>query len=184
VLSDKEKITRKKICPECGVERKIKDDEFSPDFTAWVVPKHNLPKVVAAPSVELPSPPPLPPAPPIQEILPPAPPVVEMAAPVAGITLYVDVVHSRGPQPASLDAWYRDILKTLEKHYSLTDIRVVNKDHELAFGRWRAAVAVAVSVNLPPPGEYVIYGGAQDIVSAFVEGLAPHCERVVLGSIR
>lgn len=182
VLTDKEKITRLKTCPECGVERKIKDNEFSPDFTAWVVPKHNLPK--AAP---LPLAPPLPPINTSAHLPPPPPPItatVHVDVVPSGITLYVDVVHARGPQPKSLDAWYRDILKRLEEHYSLVDIRIVNKDHELAFGRWRAAIAAVIKVNIPSPGEYVIYGGSQELVSAFVEGLSPHCERVILGSIR
>ncbi len=105
LLTDKEKVSRKKICSGCNKELKIKDKDFTQDLSSMVVPKHRHPKaeaasvlvdhrtppvapavpapVVVAPQTTLPAiapePPPIPPAPP--EFVPPVllPPVEAVA---------------------------------------------------------------------------------------------------------
>ena len=101
----------------------------------------------------------------------------------SGITLYVDVDFAKGDAPKSLDDWQLDIVRTLEEKYKLDDIRLVPDKHELAYGRWKAAIAVACKYNVPPPGSYIVRGvGESEVKQAFVEGLAPFCSTVIRGS--
>lgn len=100
-----------------------------------------------------------------------------------GVVLYIDVSFDKGAQPTSLDAWYQDILRTLENHYQLADIRMAPKDHEIGYGKWKAALSVAVRANVPAPGEYVLRGAAtSELIQTTIEALEPLCSRVIRGA--
>lgn len=248
-ITQLEARNRKKVCLDCGQERRVKDTEFSPDFTMWLVPNHNLPKTDAAapappaapasaatPAAPAPPAPPAPPAAPVGAAPPPppAPPAAYVApgalptqtampaivapppppAPAAppaptlmqqtmqqamqvaaallpqpppavsgtGITLYIDTICERGPQPQSLELWIDDLVKTLTETSGLRDLRWAPDKHELAFARWKGALAATVRANPLRPGVYMISGiGVSEIKQVVVEALAPSCDVIVRG---
>lgn len=119
---------------------------------------------------------------------PPRPLVItgEGSAPsLAGISLFVDVAFDRGPQPASLEDWYLDIVRTIEQQYQLPDIRLAPNTSDLGYGKWKGYLAATVRSNVPKAGEYAIRGAASnEIVQVIVEALSPLCSRVVRGGAR
>ena len=52
-LTDKQKASRKYVCPTCAKEMKIKDSDFSEDFSQAKIGGHRLPKDAAAPAVSM-----------------------------------------------------------------------------------------------------------------------------------
>ncbi|KKW46589.1 MAG: hypothetical protein UY96_C0003G0092 [Parcubacteria group bacterium GW2011_GWB1_56_8] len=54
-VTPKEATSRKKSCPSCGKEFRLKDGDFNIDFTGIIVPRHNLPKVDAPPAPKPPA---------------------------------------------------------------------------------------------------------------------------------
>lgn len=248
-ITQKETASRRKVCPGCNVERKIKDSEFSADFTSVTFAGHMLPKTegaaaptpavsaaAAAPPLPTTAPPlpvsapPLPAsvAPPLPVSAPPLPaaaPALPTMAPTApplptspalaatmfapptplplpapapvvtnitnaapqtagdGVVLYVDVVFTRGGSPQSLEPYVDDVVGTLQRASGIDDLRYTPEKHELAFGRWKGALAAMVRTNPLPAGEYVIYNVASsEIRQVIVDALSPTCKRVVQAS--
>jgi len=205
-LSPKEIAAKKKACPECGKEVKITvGDDFTILMPGHFPPKGEaasqsqaaqepppplpsaakpdqqtagyaaviqsqaaaaLPEIPAIPSVAE-APPPLPKS---------SPPTIATAQ---GIVLYVDIFFEKGEAPASLDDWYLDCIRTLEKRYEVSDIRMAPNNSDIGYGRWKGALAAVCKSNLPPPGEYQIRGMAtSEFVPVIVEALTPHCSKV------
>ena len=126
-------------------------------------------------------PPALPPPPGADRVWPEVAVREFLAAPVErGVSLYVDMVFEKGPQPTLLEDWYLDIVRTLQEKAGLTDLRYAPNDHDLAYGRWRGALSAVVIANPLPPGEYLFRGvGESDVKQVVLEALAPLCARVV-----
>jgi hypothetical protein len=74
-LTPKQLKSHKVDCPVCGKEMRLKDDDFSPDFTKGIIPGHMMPKMDAtpAPTTLPPASAALPPPPAPAAELPPAP---------------------------------------------------------------------------------------------------------------
>lgn len=128
-----------------------------------------------------------PPAPPAPTPVPlPAPPANQqnVLAPVArGITLYVDVVFEKGEQPMSLDVYINDLVQALQTKANLSDLRYAPEKHDLAFGRWKGALATCVRFDPPKPGSYVVRNFVNsEIAAVIVEALVPLCSYVVRGA--
>lgn len=98
------------------------------------------------------------------------------------VYLYTDMTFEKGPQPQPLEVWFQDIVKTLTDAAKLDDIRYAPDSHQLAYGRWRPALQLAVKANPLPPGEYLLRGVAEnELKQVVVQALELTCERVVRG---
>lgn len=122
----------------------------------------------------------------------PSPIVVDVAvgAPMtvawpAGIYLFVDVVFERGDAPKSLDDYVQNLVDLVAQQHRLPDLRWAPDGHELSFGRWRGALALACRANPLLAGAYLLRGVAEsEFKQVVLEAFTPLCTIVVRGSGR
>jgi hypothetical protein len=184
-LTPKEATARKTKCATCGVDYKIKDEEFNADCTAIKLRNHNMPKV------ETPAPMP---APVTQTAVAqqPAPQtvverplfsstIVEVPAQQSknasliqaqtGIAILVDCLKERGPRPTPLEDYWRPMVTELERQAGGCDLRCAPNDTPVGYGKWRGLLATWVRENPPGPGVYFARGG-NDFDSIVVDALS------------
>lgn len=176
LMNEKQKMSRSITCT-CGKEyKKIKDEQIDIQDTGvyWLVPSHNLPKIetpaVVAASASVATP----------VVAPVAAPVATAVAQQSMI-LYVDVVVERGLQPTPLEDYITNIVRTIEKQGNVPDLRFAPNGHELAFGRWKGALAACVRFTPPQPGAYFVSSSNSEIKQVVIEALIPFCDAVYRG---
>jgi len=109
--------------------------------------------------------------------------------PLAGVTLYIGCRPDAGA--VRLDDYVSGLVADLCTKTGAKDLRLTprtasgesDRNHPLAFDRWRSILAMAVAARPPPPGAYFVHGGSEyaTIVAIELARLLPP-ERVVRGS--
>lgn len=105
----------------------------------------------------------------------------------ARLELFVDCVPNSPAAP--LAPYIAERLAAFTKAFpDLIDVRCSpkktadGKDHPLAYGAWKGALATECRLHPPTPGRYFVLGAAQnEIASVVVEALEPSCSEFVRG---
>ncbi len=84
---------------------------------------------------------------------------VEFFAPARGITLYLDIVPVKGGENVkSLQPFLDDVCDALGKAHGVGDIRYATGNNDLAFGKWKGALAEALKESVIDPGSWSLVG--------------------------
>ena len=147
---------------------------------APAAPSVPVPPVVVAPAVPVA---PAAPAAPVET--PPAAPLpapvpVQATTPIAGLELYVNVIAEHGLELVSFDSYILPMVRALESHYNVPDLRCAPSDSPLAYSAWQGVLASYCRTYPPAPGKYVIRNPSK-IASVVIETVAPRCSVYMRG---
>jgi hypothetical protein len=107
------------------------------------------------------------------------PPATQAQQP-AGIDLYIDCAVSGAQQVLSLDAHVDNLVRQIEQHYQVVDIRSVQGEHPLSFGKWKGVLAALARETVPPAGAYALTHVAEsELKQIVIEALRPFCRTFV-----
>jgi hypothetical protein len=102
----------------------------------------------------------------------------------APLTLFIDVaVDIPGVVVTDLESYAAAIHKRVADAARLYDVRLAGKDHDLGYGRWKAAIAAAARLS-PPSGMCRLVVGGDEIKAEIVNGLLPLATGGVVRPVR
>jgi hypothetical protein len=185
-LDVKAAVSKKYAC-SCGEVVKVKPQEMPDGTYHALVPKHRItvkfeeeaPKVaepaIASAPVSITT---------TLEVSPHSNPEVayQLKSTVdekPGLSLYLDC-HEDGVHAKRLEPYVEKLCRELEKQVGAADIRCAPEKSELAFGRWKGALAAFARSAPPEPGAYEVSSGSEVAMVVF-EALASTARRVVRG---